>query len=525
MASTSRHCHRLGLDVIGPLAASGFVIFLLLAHTAMFRVYITDDAFIAFRYVRSFVHDEGLTYNAGERVWGFTSLLWCALLVPFAWSGFDLAASARFLGFVCNVLLLVVVLRYRSTPEASRGASRWTALLLASNGAFVLQGINGMETALFSLLFVLAVREYGNVLERGAARRLTRVGALAALVAMTRPEGALLMLCLLAHLVVRGNGIGRYLAACVPVFAIFLFAMHGYYAAFWPNTINAKVGVSVEQLLRGFHYLGAFTVTYPVHMVLLGLATVAMARTRPGDRLIMAATWALLLFYAAAGGNWMLGYRLYHPALVLSAMLLPPCLGLLAPATRMRHATLLTAGLMMLCAATLAPSWIDRRVQAAKNLTYVHRGVVIGTWMRANLPRGSLLATNTAGTIAYYSDLPIVDMMGLTDRVIAARPDVPSGWKGIEKGDGAYVLSRKPAYIQFGSSSGSEEPVFLSDIEIFVSPEFWRRYRRMTVDVPRAGRLVMYARREGAGPDPSAEEWARISEVAHRRIRSSAFRY
>ena len=36
----------------------------------------TDDAFISFRYARHLIDGQGLVYNPGERVEGFSNLLW-----------------------------------------------------------------------------------------------------------------------------------------------------------------------------------------------------------------------------------------------------------------------------------------------------------------------------------------------------------------------------------------------------------------------------------------------------------------
>ena len=185
------------------------------------------------------------------------------------------------------------------------------ALLLAANGAFVMQGVSGLETTLFSLLVVLSLHEYGVALERGDPRRLGRAGALTCLAAMTRPEGALLLLVELAHVVVRGNvafgAAGRaalvWYAGAVPALAVFLWAMHRYYGELWPNTITAKVGLSSEQLIRGAHYAATFLLAYPVHLLVLVVASVGVATADTRDRLLLAGAWGLLLFYGVAGGD------------------------------------------------------------------------------------------------------------------------------------------------------------------------------------------------------------------------------
>ncbi len=38
--------------------------------------FLTDDAFISFRYVRNLIEGHGLVFNPGERVEGYTNFLW-----------------------------------------------------------------------------------------------------------------------------------------------------------------------------------------------------------------------------------------------------------------------------------------------------------------------------------------------------------------------------------------------------------------------------------------------------------------
>jgi len=146
--------------------------------------------------------------------------------------------------------------------------------------------------------------------------------------------------------------------------------------------------------------------------------------------------------------------------------------------------------------------------------------------MRDNLDADSLLATNTGGTIAYYSKLPIVDMMGINDTTIANRKCVPKQWKGIEKGDGKYVLSRRPQYIQLSSSAGSAEPRFLSGIEIYQSEEFWNNYDLAEYHIDEETTLLIYKRREKERlTELSEENRKEIRSVVDEKMRNSAFRY
>ena len=70
---------------------------------------------------------------------------------------------------------------------------------------------------------------------------------------------------------------------------------------------------------------------------------------------------------------------------------------------------------------------------------------------------------------------------------------------GHGKGDGAYVLGRRPDYIVLGPAEGraADDPWFLSDLEIAESEEFARCYgiRRVELaySVPPAARIAFIA--------------------------------
>ena len=84
------------------LAALGVSLILLLAHAGWYR-FLTDDAFISFRYARNLAEGHGLVFNPGfARVEGYTNLLWVLLLAPFARLGLDLVIPAAVLGALAS---------------------------------------------------------------------------------------------------------------------------------------------------------------------------------------------------------------------------------------------------------------------------------------------------------------------------------------------------------------------------------------------------------------------------------------
>jgi hypothetical protein len=155
------------------------------------------------------------------------------------------------------------------------------------------------------------------------------------------------------------------------------------------------------------------------------------------------------------------------------------------------------AALALLVACTLLPSGFDPALRTLRAPDPSARlGRIVGLWMHAHLPPGTLVATNAAGALPYFSDLPVVDMLGLTDRHIARSAAERSAWIGHERGDAAYVLRRAPDLILFGGPEGAVDPwPFPGDRALAQDPEFRVRYglERVPFD---GFELVFYRRRD-----------------------------
>ena len=506
-----------------------------LLHTWRFRHHLTDDAFISFRYLANFFAGHGLVYNPGERVWGYTNSLWTAALAPLVAGGADPVVCAQALGLAASFLLLALVLAgARAGLPPARGWNPAGAALLATSGPYLLQAWSGLETSLFSLLLLVSLRLYRRSGEQ-RGRWASAAGLFAALATLTRPEGIFLfgLLLLDAALERRASAtplpqrLGGLLLGYLPLVLGYEAAMASYYHAFYPNSIDAKVRLSQEQLLRGQHYATVFFSHYPVYLLIPLAAFAGWRSGGPEPRLLLRAALLFALFPVAVGGDWMLGYRLFHPLMVMVASLAPFALAA-APLpwlTPRRRNAALAALVAIFCLLGFAVSLRDPHVAVAARPSQMAAAIRVGRWMRDHFPPDAVLATNTAGSIPYFSELAVIDMMGLNDRVIANRRELPEGWKGIEKGDGAYVLSRRPDYIQLGSYLGSPSPIFLSDIEIFANEEFHRRYQLTNYRIDRETTLRIWRRREGEREPLDAAERDRISRIARRQLERSEFRY
>ena len=441
----------------GPLLGLIALVFLASFAGALWPTWMTDDALISFRYAQNLVAGNGLVYNVGERVEGYTNFLWTMLAALTLFLGGDPVVVSYYAGVGLALLLtaatFVAARRYLGPHWAVAAA----ALLATSHSLLVYSSRgSGLETGLFALLLLVA--SHLVVTDRyGAA------GLLMALATLTRPEGVLLLAIAVLHRVIETRRVDRASWRLVGAFALigvpfFLWRL-SYYGDLFPNTFYAKTGGGVPQALRGLAYTGRFALFAggPVPALLLGLAAARYWRSTGGERRWMALYGSVLLVFTAyvvaVGGDHFPGYRFFTPVLPFLAVLLAAgarhAVALLRRPTGRLAAPLIAVAVAGLCVFNLTRSApFDEIIRGDDESVWLWRE--IGWWLADHGRPGESMAAMGAGAIPYYSGAPTVDLLGLTDRYIA-RLDVEGmgmGVAGHEKRDPEYVLNvRKPTYI------------------------------------------------------------------------------
>jgi arabinofuranosyltransferase len=312
--------------------------------------FLTDDAFIAFRYVSNSQLGHGYTWNPPPflPVEGYTSFLWVWLL-DLCWSvsGVQPPDSANLLSLLCSlgtVLLCALALGSlwrRLRPPLGQGLAAAGALaLLVSNTTFLTWSSSGLETALFDLLLLAWVL---GTISLGRHRAwLPGVAALAALLELCRPDGLLFAAATLAipallWLAERGDARARLrdLAGLLPLLAIpaHLLWRHGFYGEWLPNTYYAKV---VEPWpAAGWRYLLSFALEYALWLWIPLLLAVPLrgwwspsperGRGPRGERWLLAlaggSVFAHIGYYAVVVGGDHFEYRVLAHTVPLLALL------------------------------------------------------------------------------------------------------------------------------------------------------------------------------------------------------------
>lgn len=197
--------------------------------SASFCLPAEEDAFIYYRYALHAARGLGLVFNPGERVEGFSSPIWMLLLAAGAALRLQVHVLARALGIACGMATLIATLWLSSVAGLGRGVRAARAAVVACLAAsywFLVWAQSGLETPLYSLALVAAVGWYLRTeypLNGSPPRAADQVmgGALLGLVCLSRPEGVLLPLLVLADRALDRAGLRAFSRYAAPVLAVF----------------------------------------------------------------------------------------------------------------------------------------------------------------------------------------------------------------------------------------------------------------------------------------------------------------
>ncbi len=459
--TTQREANRLRVQTIGVCALWVFVC-AVYAWNVSHYFFLGDDAFISFRYAANLADGNGLVWNPGERVEGYTNFLWVLILAAGMALGIAPEGLACTLGIASGIAVLASLGFYSARRLGPLHPLVWLPLFtLVLSRSFTAWSTGGLATQLFTLLVLLAQIQFLRERRRqGGAPWISSV--LFALATLTRPEGGLFTAVaglFFALRVYQGKeSLRDLLLWCAPWFAIvgahFLFRF-AYYGAWLPNTFHAKVnGFWPEQAA---HYFGIFHADYKVGFY-LPLILLGLIRTRGFAH----AYFTLSIFfycaylYAIGGGRfefrflvvilpslyWLIaeGLRVLLEApgparrgfsglaiAAAAALLITTHLGSISPQARLDRHHIESIERTREYAA-------DRARQGKILRSYVDAGV---------LPADLMLCVGGAGALPYYTRWPTLDFRGLNDPVIATGPLRERGAIAHEHyADAAYMRER-----------------------------------------------------------------------------------
>ncbi len=500
--------------------------------------YMTDDAFITFRYAENLANGLGPVWSEGERVEGYTNFGWVLLLGLSGKFGADPLFASRAFGLIASIGTLALIPLLAAQLQPMWGNRWWFLVIggsaaLALNSGFVLWTFAGLETT--GLMFLITAGITLHLWEERTEARPVWSAPVFAAAALLRPDAVVVWAVtalfkgrrlLASDWRTQLGRLAMWAALFLIPFGIYWLWRWDYYGHFYPNTYYLRTPRSLDLVERGLQHALHFFTIYWIWLILGALVSLWRERLRSYQPtaylLVLLAVW--FVYVASAGGDWMPYFRLFIPMLPVIYVVI--MLGIIDVADLLGLGNLLvsqgtanlddwrrlnfpssTIAAIALGFFTVVVGFSAIRPHddgIAKQTVLFNSDILpgkigldtqeaIGLWMRGNLPPDYSVALTATGIVPYFSRLPTLDMLGVNDEHIA-HLDLPlgSGPAGHEKWDGAYILSREPEIIWFALSLEFEQrdsvesylPPNLTlpmQTSITQHPDIWSLYRPVAV--------------------------------------------
>ena len=414
------------------LVAVSAILYALLSNWAY------DDPFITYRYAHNLAHGLGFVYNPGERILSTTTPLFAILLALLNLAFADLPNVANLIGAVSlalGALFLWDLSRTYNMPIVG-----WTALLLYPTFTLPATTI-GSETPIY-IAFCLGTFAFY------ARQRYISAAALAALAALTRPDGVLVAVVLGIDYLLRvrqpipWKAVIVYTGLLLPWF-LFAWVYFGYPL---PVTLAAKQQQGTMAISQTFAtgipwilgwYSGGWQYWAEAILGVMGLYWLA----RYARQWILIIAWTGLYFIAYS----LLGVSRYfwYYAPLIPGFIIMVGLGI----TALFHALQLSCERITkrravnLDVASDTASSEAAESNSCRRLSYMLSGLLlisltaaqvfdlwklsteldprpiayraVGEWIETNTPPEAVVSSLEIGVIGYYADRRMVDFAGL----------------------------------------------------------------------------------------------------------------
>lgn len=495
------------------LAVLAIALLALGLHARYYMPFLCDDALISLRYAKQLIDGQGLTWNPGERVEGYSNLLWVLSAAALGRLGLDLIGSVRVLGFLGMGASVAAVL-YAHPPASLPTAllALLALLFLPLSGSFAVWTIGGMEQPLVAGLLAWAIVLCYPRLERNrvSLKEMQWPGLCLALLCLTRPDAPLFTGGAALAILLTGGARHEALRKAVGLVALPLFFCLlqlafrlSYYGEWVPNTALVKFDPSAKHALDGLRYLGAGAVSI-LPLLALAAASVLLSLRRnflrPRAMLLGILTVIWTMYVVIIGGDIFPAWRHFVPLLVLLVLMVA-----IGGDWVGRHAGPRQFAGVSVAGALLLGAFVFLQMRDPANAFGISErwewdGQVIGTLLKQAFgAQQPLLAVDAAGSLPYWSELPSLDMLGLNDYYLPRHRPKGSRTIGIghDLGDGQYVLGRAPDLVVFGIATGGEVGFFRSAREMQEDPRFSREYALVVFEgrVPYTARAKVWVRR------------------------------
>jgi arabinofuranosyltransferase len=464
--------------------------------------YLPDDTFITLRYARNVVRGYGFVFNHGVRLEGYTNFLWLIMVALAGELGAPLIASARYVGLLFSVAVLFLSFAAARMHSAGTSSAAWNdalasmlpPMLLASSAPFLVWSLSGTEMPLYTFLLLAGFVSIASNAKPAATF------AIFGILGLVRPEGltfyALAGFVILIRSRRRGTVLGAGLGVLIALYAPYLIWKYRYFGSIVPNTFYAKTGPFALMIKNGSGYFLKFFFSYG-YLFVIGLL-LNRKRLKKFEFVMLPAAFIIVHWISVIllGGDWMPHARFFLPTMPLIMLMLSSGVRGLrieteASGSGRRAGNPVAVIAVLLVFLAMIPGFV-RYDDFAAERTAVGAFSALGRHLHRILPPGTRIACGSTGAIGYYTDMPVIDILGLTEAHIARNGHIVASQPGHMKTDGEYVLQQQPDLLLLGNIQihrgrrGIDEMRHkVQESEIIMQPGFVRDYE--FVNIPLTG--------------------------------------
>lgn len=413
----------------------------------------SDDAYISYRYASNLANGHGLVYNPGERVEGYSNLLYTLIMAAFIKINPSMTYQASFFfNMLCYISTIILFFWY-----LNQRTKRYLAIL----GTFALSAspvmwawpASGLETSSVILVQLALFIASDKIIQKPSGRLFFIFCTLIIISMLLRADGFIFPLLCCVLLFVKGR-LRHSVSAAVLVlvlFGIYAAIRYSYYGYILPNTYYAKVSGDVMTRLASAK--GLLILLCRIDAFYLYLLPLTVGWYQWFNKIRLKHQWSgefipsvpvialgLLAYWGYVGGD------VYFERFLL--ILIPLSIAHLMIEARQLQSSKAAAALVILLMVILQfkPFIYDQRFDY--RLQKYDRWIELGELLGKEYP-GATLAVDVAGKVPFFSHLKTIDMLGLNDKYIAHKPKTPEkeGEATRHKYDPDYILSRMPDLI------------------------------------------------------------------------------
>ncbi|HEY6562122.1 MAG TPA: hypothetical protein VI072_32870 [Polyangiaceae bacterium] len=473
-----------GAGLLALMAALIVTVVLSESYSREYYRHVVDDALTSMQYAKNLALGNGVVFNVGERVEGYTNFLWVVFMAPIY--SLSKALDTEFVPLMVHVNValaaLILVLTY------ALGRKLWANNLVATcvalavcvvDNSYTVWAVLGLEGHFLAVWMLVSLLLASSTLKhRGPLIGLSLTAA-----HMTRPDAGLFAAMLIATLgaswlLALRRGLPKdeqrerlkvavaALGTWLGVYGVYFLWRYNYYGWFFPNTYYLKVGAGdLNAWGRGFGYLYSF---FRERWFVPAIAILGLLSPTLIGRAVVLYLAAHTLYIAYVGGDFFPGHRFFVPQIPLFGI---ACGLAVHPLTRLLNRGRFRSAFadrpwtaVALALAALAPVFYKlylagRAVGPLAGEIYSWRDNLsmrrdLMRWLAVHKPANATLSTGGIGAAGFYGDMRrVVDMVGILDPVVAHRPvaNFGRGHAGHEKwATVPEILAQKPTYIEMG---------------------------------------------------------------------------